>query len=168
MAKTFLDQLVEYPAKVIRKISEDKYCVALLVNKGINEITEDDIDDVLDNKLFDYQYVDDTTQEAGAYVWVDAEVNGVDNTRIKGMRVYVTIACHKSMMKLDRKKFAGMLGNRKDNLVRYIDKLLNNSEIMGIGALKLCSVKTLSSISGFTIREITYEVPDFNVVVLDE
>ncbi len=158
---------MEYPAKIIKKISEDKYCVALLTNKKIDDVTEDDYDDVLDNYVFDYQYVDDTTQEAKAYVWVDVEVNSVDNMQIKGMRVYVTIACHKGCMKLDRAKFPGVIGNRKDNLVRHIDKLLNNSEVIGIGALKLQSVKTLSPISGFAIREITYEVPDFNIVSLE-
>lgn len=167
MAKTFLDQLVEYPAKIIKKISEDKFCVGLLTNKKFSDVTEEDYDEVLDNYIFDYQYVDDTTQETKAYIWVDIEVNAVDNMQIKGVRAYITIACHKGYMKLDRTKFAGMIGNRKDNLVRYIDRLLNNANIMGIGALKLQSVKTLSPISGFAVREITYEVPDFNIVALE-
>lgn len=167
MAKTYLDQLVEYPAKIIKKISEDKFCVALLTNKKISEVTEEDCDDVLDNYVYDYQYVDDTTQESRAYIWVDIEVNSVDNMQIKDIRAYITIACHKSFMKLDQEKFAGTIGNRKDNLVRYVDKLLNNSDIAGIGKLKLQAVKTLTPISGFAVRELTYEVPDFNIVTLE-
>lgn len=164
MAKTYLDQLVEYPAKIIKKISEDKYCVGLLVNKPFDDISEEDCDEVLDNNIFDYEYVDETTQKTAAYIWVDVEVNGVSNMQMKSVRVYVTIACHKTYMRLDRKKFQGVIGNRKDNLVRYVDKLLNNASSLGLGTLKLLSVKTLSPISGFAVREITYEIPDFNIV----
>lgn len=164
MAKTYLDQLVEYPAKIIKTISEDKYCVGLLLNKPFEETTENDYDKALENYIFDYQYVDDTTQESAAYIWVDADVSHVDNMRIKGMRVYVTVACHKSFMKLDSGKFKGVIGNRKDNLVRYVDRLLNGKNLFGIGVLKLESVRVISPINGFTLREITYSIPDFNIV----
>lgn len=167
MAKTYLDQLVEYPAKIIKKISEDRYCVGLLVNKKMDELTEDDYDKALESNIFDYQYVDETTQEAAAYVWVDAEVERVENMRIKDMRIYVTVACHKAFMKLDGNKFKGMTGNRKDNIVRFLDRLLNNNSQFGIGTLKLESVKAVSPINEFTIREITYKVSDFNIVELD-
>ena len=69
MAKTYLDQLVEYPAKVISRISEDKYCVGFLVNKEFDQLTDEDFDRVLDENVFDYQYVDNTTQESAAYIW---------------------------------------------------------------------------------------------------
>ncbi len=168
MAKTYLDQLVEYPAKVIKRISEDKYCVGLVVNKGFNAVTEDDYDNVLEEHIFDYQYVDETTKESTAYIWIEMEVNSVSNKQIKNGRVYVTVACHKSFMKLNGAIYRGVIGNRRDNLVRYIDKLLNDSDFMGIGTLKLLSVKTLSPINGFAVREITYSIPDFNIVDLDE
>lgn len=169
MAKTHLDQLVGYPAKVLRRISEDKYCLGLLLNKKFDEVTEEDSDNALDELLFDYQYVDDTTQESAAYIWVEIDVDHVDNNQIKGVRLYVTIACHKSYMKLKGSTFRGVMGNRRDNLVRYVDKLLNNTMgIGGIGTLSLQSVRTLSPINGFTIREITYRVPDFNIVELEE
>ena len=69
MAKTYLDQIVEYPAKVIGKIASDKFCVGLLVNKPFDKVTEDDFDTVLDQQIFDYQYVDKTTNNSTAYVW---------------------------------------------------------------------------------------------------
>lgn len=168
MAKTYLDQIVEFPSNVLRSISSDKYCVGLLLNKRVPDVTEDDFDEVLDNNLFNYQYVDNTTQETAAYVWAEMEVSSVQNKQIKGVRLYVTVACHKQYMKLSGSTFSGIMGNRRDNLVRYIDKLLNNSSSYGIGALSLVSVKTLSSIGDFTVRELTYAVPDFNVVELDE
>ena len=168
MAKTFLDQLVEYPAQVVSRIAGDKYCVGLILNKGFDTITEDDNDKVLDERIFDYQYVDETTNESTAYVWVEMEVNAVDNRQIKGVRLYVTVACHKSYMKLNGTIYKGVIGNRRDNLVRYIDRLLNDSDFMGIGRLSLKSVKTLSTINGFAVRELTFSTPDFNVVDINE
>lgn len=168
MAKTYLDQIVEYPSKIMLRISEDKNCAGLLVNKAFADVTEDDMDTVRDEFIKDYQYVDETTQSVAAYIWVEMEVNRVENKTIKGIRVYVTIACHKNYMTLSRQAYKGILGNRRDNLVRYVDKVLSNSEFLGIGALKLHSVKTMTPINNFTIRELTYEIPDFHIVEINE
>lgn len=162
MAKTHLDELVDYPAKVILKLAGDKNCIALLRNT--KNITEDDVDKVLENNIYDYEYVDKTTTEAEAYIWVEVDVPSVSNKQIKGMKLYITVACHKQFMKLNHKVFKGLVGNRRDNLVRYIDLLLNSSEIFGIGKLTLQSVKSLTSSNpSFTMREMTYIVPDFNI-----
>lgn len=163
MAKTHLDQLVDYPAKILQKISADKTCVGLLLNKKLEAVTEDDFDIALDEHLFDYEYVDDTVKETSAYIWVEADVPNVDNFSVKNMRIFVTIACHKKFMKLNAKEFLGIAGNRRDNLVRYVDKLLNGGEFLGIGKLSLESVHTVTTAAGFTAREISYVIPDFNL-----
>lgn len=168
MAKTYLDQLVEYPAQIIQKICNDKQCVALLVNKPISQVGESDFDQVLDNCIFDYQYVDNTVQTSSAYIWVEIEIDSVENKQIKGLHLYVTVSCHKSFMRLNGNVYPGIMGNRRDNLVRFIDRLLNDKLFMGIGTLKLKTVRTLASVNGFTAREIIYTVPDFNIVELDE
>ena len=79
------------------------------------------------------------------------------------MKLYVTVACHKAYMKMSSGIISGITGNRRDNLVRFIDKILNGNDLFGIGNLKLDTVKTLSSSnSHFTIRELQYSVSDFN------
>lgn len=168
MAKTYLDQIVDYPSLVIQKISSDKYCVGLLLNKAFDSVDENDCDEALERQIFDYQYVDETTQTSTAYVWVEMEVNDVSNTQIKNNRLYVTVSCHKEYMELDHKIFKGLSGSRRDNLTRYIDKLLNNAGGFGIGNLSLLSVRTLSPVNGFVGRELTYEMPDFNIVPITE
>ena len=164
MARTYLDQLVDYPAKIIQKIAQSNECVGLIVNKGFQNVDEDDCDSVLDNNIFDYQYVDSTTQTTAAYIWVEMEINRVQNEQIKDIRVYVTVACHKEYMKLDHSIFTGVLGNRRDNIVRYLDKELMGKEDFGIGKLSLTTVRTLSPMNGFTARVLTYSIPDFNIV----
>jgi hypothetical protein len=123
----------------------------------------DEADAVFDKNLFDYAYVDETTQETTAYVFAEAEVSHVENQTIKNMYLYITVVCHKQFMKLDPTVFKGYVGNRRDNLVRYIDAKLNNSDIFGIGCLSLKSVGTMPAPAGYTARELVYEVPDFNV-----
>lgn len=164
MAKTYLDQIVEYPSKVIQKISEDKTIVGFLLNKKIDEVSEEDFDIVLDNYIYSYPYVDDTVQETSAYIWVEMDVADVSNEHIKNAELYVTVACHKQLMNLDAQKYQGFIGNRRDNITRYVDKLLNGSDVFGIGKLKLKNTRTLSPYNQFVFRELTYEVPEFNIV----
>lgn len=163
MADTYIDELVTYPAKVIQKISSDKTCVGLILNKAPSDIVEEDFDKVLDENIFDYNYVDNTTDTSAAYIWVEAEIPSVVNNTIKNMRIYVTIACHKQYMTLKSPHFAGFMGNRRDNIARYVDKLLQQSEVFGIGKLSLISCLAQSSTGGaFTGRLLTYVVPEFN------
>lgn len=164
MAKTYLDELVEYPAKALQKISANKEIIALLVNVGVDKVTEDDVDKALDDFIFDYEYVDNTITQASAYIWAEADVPVVSNKQIKGMKLYITVACNKKYMKLNTKTFSGIVGNRRDNLVRCIDKILSGSDIFGIGVLTLNSVRTLTSSNpSFTLRELCYNVPDFHI-----
>lgn len=164
MADTYLDQIVEYPTEVLKKIAEDKYCIGLIRDKSFDKVTEDDFDEALENNILDYHYLDSTAEESSAYIMVEIEVNRVENRTIKNIELYVTIACHKSFMKMNFSKFKGMIGNRRDNITRYVDKLLNGKPFPGIGTLKLKSVKTLTPINGFLMRELCYEIPDFNIV----
>ena len=80
---------------------------------------------------------------------------------MQDFKLFVTVICHKGFMELDPRKHTGVIGNRRDNLVRKIDLLLNGSDIFGIGKLSLVSVRTAPSPVGFTTRELTYKVSDF-------
>lgn len=164
MAKTYLDQLVDYPAKIMQRISEDKYCVGFIANKHFDEVTEDDFEKVLEENIFDYQYVDETVDKVSAYIWVEIEVPRVENKAIKDIKLYVTISCHKDYMKLNGKIYKGVIGNRRDNITRYVDCLLNGEAFAGIGSFKLKNVRTISPSSKFTGRLLTYDIADFNLV----
>lgn len=161
MANTYLDELVEYPAKAIQRLGTTKSIVALLTDDADVDMDSDEADEVFDKYLFDYGYVDGTTNEAKAFVCVEAEMVKAPTPTMQDLRLYVTIICHKDFMRIDARNFSGVIGNRRDNLVREIDKVLNGSDIFGIGQLCLNSVKTVSSPTGFTARELTYSVADF-------
>lgn len=156
-----MDELVEYPSKALHCIGTDATIVRLLTDNPNIDMESEEADDVFNTSLFDYVYVDGTTTEATAYICVEAETSKSPTLAMQNMKLYVTVICHKQFMKIDSEKFKGMIGNRRDNLVRYIDKLLNGSDIFGIGALVLENAHTVAAPTGFTARELTYAVPDF-------
>jgi hypothetical protein len=121
----------------------------------------DEADAVFDKYLFDYGYVDGTVDEASAFICVEAEVTDIPNTTIQDLKLYVTVICHKLFMPIDTLKFKGVIGNRRENLCRCIDDLLNGSNIFGIGSLTLNSARVVPAPTGFAARELTYSVPNF-------
>jgi len=159
---TYADELVEYPLKALLKIAENKDCIGLLLNKAPDSITDEDMDFACDNKMFDYSFVNSTTQEVSAYIFIEADVFRVENRQIKNLALYVTIACHKDFMRLDPEIFPSTIGNRRENLARHIDSVLNFSDIFGIGELSLYSIKTGNLNTGFTVKELEYRTPDFH------
>lgn len=161
MDRMNLDGLVEYPVKALYRIGGCPEVVQLLTDNPDVDMDSDAADDVFDKHLFDYGYVDSTTEEAAAYICAEADCMGAASMTMQGMRLYITVYCHKSYMDIDASKFRGMAGNRRDNLVRLVDNELNGSDIFGIGALKLDSARVVPAPTGFTARELTYSVPDF-------
>lgn len=161
MARTYLDELVEYPAKVLSRIGTNETIVSLLLDNWDIDPDSDEADSVFDEYLFDYLYVDGTSAESKAYICVEAELNKNGSSTMQDFRLYVTVICHKGYMKLDPARCKGMIGNRRDNLVRAIDLILSGSSLVGIGSLTLMSVRTVPSPAGFTTRELTYKVSDF-------
>ena len=162
MDKTFLEELVEYPAIAIQKIGTDESIVKLLTNNPDVDMNSEEADGVFENNIFDYDYVDDTINEASAYICVESDVVKIPNSTVKNMRLYVTVKCHKKFMKIDISKFKGIIGNRRDNLSMQVDRVLNGSDLFGIGQLQLESVRVISAPAGFTARELTYKMPEFN------
>ena len=161
MDKTFLDALVEYPVKALQKIGTDQTVVGLLTNNPSVDMDSDEADSVFEKYLFDYGYVDSTTSEAVAYICVEADLANIPSPTIKNMRLYVKIVCHKEFMTLDASKVTGMIGNRRDNLTRYVDKLLNGSDVFGIGKLTLTDCRAAPAPTGFAARELAYKVSEF-------
>ena len=161
MDNTNLDELVEYPAKAINVLGTNQDIVSLITNIPNIDMSSDIAYSVFSNNIFDYGYVDSTTNETAAYICVEAEGTKAGSPTVMPLRLYVTIFWHKNYMKLAPEKFPGVVGNRRDNLVRCIDNLLNGTDFFGIGPLSLQSIVTRSAPIGFTARELTYAVPDY-------
>jgi len=162
--KTFLDPVIDYPALALRAIGTNETVAKLLTNNPNLDMESDEADDVFDKYLYDYAYVDDTTTESEAYICAEVEVSipkGANKQSFFNSVLYITIVCHRNYMKLDPTLFPGIGGNRRDNLVRFCDDVINGSDLFGVGKLTLKSVRSLSAPVGFSIRELVYEVPSF-------
>lgn len=161
MPKTYLDALVEFPVKVLDRIGNDKTVVSLLTDNPDIDMDGDEANDIFGKNLFDYGYVDGTQIDSSAYICVEAEMPRISTVAMQNIVLYVTVICHKNYMKLDPKKFPGLSGNRRENLSRYVDKLLNCSNFLGIGRISLSSIRTIPTPSGFSGRELIYTIPEF-------
>jgi len=158
--------MVDYPAIALRAIGTDETVVKLLTNNPNIDMESDEADDVFDRYLYDYAYVDGTTTESEAYICAETDVTipkGANRQSFFNSLLYITIVCHKNYMKLDPTLFPGIGGNRRDNLVRYCDNVINGSDLFGVGKLTLKSVHSLAAPIGFSVRELVYEVPSFKL-----
>lgn len=162
MDKNALEVLVEYPVKAMQMIGSDQGVVELLTNiKGV-DMDSDDAASVFDENMFDYGYVPQTTDEATAYVCVETNMVKAPTPTMQNLRVYVTVVCHRGFMNIDPSVFKGVVGNRRDNLSLRIDRILNGSDALGIGRLKLETAMVVAAPTGFTAREMTYSISDFS------
>jgi len=159
--QTHLDEIIDYKKIIINKIGLSQAVVGLLLDNPLIDMDSDAAYDVFDNNLFDYNYVDDTQTATTPLVMVDVEIPRVPTDTVKDMYIFVQVAVPKLQMKLDGTKFKGVKGNRKDNLLRQIDLLLNNSDEFGIGCLNLESVGIAAVPDKYTSTILTYSVSDF-------
>lgn len=159
--ETHLDEIIDYKKTIIDKIGLSQKVVGLLLDNPTIDMSSDAAYKVFDDNLFDYDYIESTQTAAIPLVMVDVEVPSIPTGTMKNMLIFVQVAVPKSQMKLDTTKFKKIKGNRKDNLLRQIDLLLNNSSGFGIGKLKLESVGVASVPSGYTSTLLTYSIPDF-------
>lgn len=159
--ETHLDELIDYTSLIISKLCNSKEVVALITDNPEPDLSGED-GALAERNIFDYDYIDDTVQSAGAFIMVDADMVLGPTGSIKDIEVYVQVVVSKTYMDLDSKKFKGVKGNRRDNLARQIDLLLRDSREFGIGKLHLNSARTANVPRSFTSKLLTYTIPDFS------
>ena len=160
MRISHIDELVDFNYRVKTLVTGDQGILALLGDDP--DIGPDSSEaEILEAQVKDHDYVDETSLRANAYIIIDTEVVSRDTATMKSLYLYVQVICEKSYMALDPKKFGGLKGNRRDNLCRRIDNLLNGNGDFGIGELQLKSATIPSLPTGYTGRTLTYMVPNF-------
>lgn len=158
--QTHLDQIIDYTSNVISELANSPTVVGLMLDKFNPDMNGVD-DEEARKFMYNYDYIDETNLQARAYILVDADMISAPTWTTKTMELYVQIIVNKSYMALNTKIWKGRRGNRRDNLAREIDLILNGSRDFGIGKLKLTSATTASVPAAFTSKLLTYRVPDF-------
>lgn len=159
--KTYIDELIDFKENVISAIAESQTVIGLIANDPNIDLDSDRAEDIIEENIFDFDYVDRTVVRTDAFVMVETEMTRPSSGMMTEWYVYVQVVSNKSYNKLDKKLFKGLKGNRKDNLVREIDYLLNGSRDFGVGKLELIHVDPATVPDTFTSTMLTYQVVDF-------
>lgn len=155
---THVDELINSCILIINKLASSKEVTGLILNNQNIDMASEDAEKVYDH-LYDYDYVDDTIQEACTVVTVCADMARASSPTMKHIKIYIHITCSKDIMRL--KGFRGVKGNRAMNIVRQIDLLLNGSREFGIGRLQLEQITNSVTTKPFASVLMTYSIEDF-------
>lgn len=160
--RTCVDGLVEIPRMIIDEIYTMPEVIRLLADNPTATLSDIEDSDGRVKYIYDYEYVDETVEEAAAFICVDALPVDITNQTTMPWDVYIHIICHKNFMTTNKRKFKGMRGNRRDNLALLLASKFNGSRNFGIGTLNLVRISKTSLPSHFTGRSLHFEVSDFN------
>lgn len=158
-SKTHLDEIIDYPRKVIRVLYDNQNFVSLLLNKPNADLSDPNIEDAYYEHIFGYNYVDGTVTSAESFCWVDTDIF-FKNVTTKTIKIDILVGVHKEIMKLPVafKTF----GNRRDNLIREIDFTLRGNDTFGIGGLEpVDRIKPVVFAKEFSGKSISFIVPTF-------
>nr|DAG45228.1 MAG TPA: hypothetical protein [Caudoviricetes sp.] len=158
---TYLDDLITFKENVIVALSQSQDVMGLLANDPNLDLESSEAEDVVERNIFDYDYIDGTLERHDAYIMVDDELVQPSSGTFNRWLLYVQVVCAKTFNDIDKKMFRGVKGNRRDNLARSIDVLLNGSRDYGVGKLVLMSVAPATVPDKFTSLLLTYEIRDF-------
>lgn len=158
---TYLDDLISYKENVIKALTSSQEIMGLLANDPKIDLEGEEAENLVERNFFDYDYIDGTLERHDAYIMVDAELVQPTSGTFNKWYLYVQVVCAKSFNDVDKKLFRGLKGNRRDNLSRYADVLLNGSRDYGVGRLTLLSAAPANVPDKFTSFLLTYEIQGF-------
>lgn len=161
MRKTFLDDGIRYKSEVIKQICQSQPTIGLIGNDPNIDITSEKASEIMDNNIYDFNYVSKTIERADAFIMVDTDMVGPTSGTMNNWELYVQVVCHKDFVPLDSSIFKGVSGNRLDNLAGEVDSLLNGTRLFGIGQLELSSCVTASVPDAFSSKLLTYRINEF-------
>lgn len=154
-----MDEIIDYKASIISEIKSSQKVMGLIANDPNIDLNDDKVED-WEKHIYDYNFVSDTLETAGAYITVEVEMIRQHNST-KDLAIYIQVICAREYMDLQSTIFKGMRGNRVDNLTRYIDLLINGSRLFGIGELEPYSNKIFKVSDQYVTRVLTYNIPNF-------
>lgn len=134
--RTNLDEIVFYPNRVIDMLSKNKEFVSLLTGIPNADIEDPVVESEWERCTNDFNYVEGIVQDTRSFICVDTEIR-VPTTEIKTVIITLLVGVHRQNMSLKNTDFTGVLGNRRDNMVREIDYTIRNARDFGIGPVQL-------------------------------
>lgn len=159
--KSHLDELIDYKEKIIDIISGSQETIALIANNPNIVLGSEEAYKIIDENIFSYDYINSTQITSKAFIMVDVDMVRRSTSTMKDLEIYVQIVVDKSYMNLKECGFKGIKGNRRDNILRYVDLLLNGNDEFGIGQLELQSAVGVPVPDIYTSKMLTYAIVNF-------
>lgn len=152
-----LEEFTEYKNTLMKAICTSDAVVDLLKLETDSEnITGRDM---RYDRIFPYNYVPLTTQNAKTYICFVVTAPNVKKGVITDLTLTVFVFTHQDIMRTNR-------GMRTDLLISEIDKLLNGSTEYGLGKVELKGCDVLQvPVRGYSGLYSIYTVKDFNYLV---
>ena len=159
---TPLDEIIDYKDTAIKKMLASQDIMSFMFDIPNIDMEGDEVYNAREENFFDYGVNPDTIQTDNVSIFVQSSMVNRPNANFKDMAVTISIVCNVGYIKLDKKKFKGIKGNRIDNIARQIVVALNDDDQeFGIGELALTQCRPVNVPKGYTAVELAYEVDDF-------
>jgi hypothetical protein len=148
-------EIGQYKEIIIRKLLGDPELVDLLNVDGQAEYP----DDLIYQNIFPFARMPDTEQETKAYITVSVNVERLDsrNDMVRRMRIVIRIFSHADLMRV-----SGQSMDRIDLMAARVDKLLNETQDIGIGYVVLVSNAEHVLDTKHSYRELIFRTDDIN------
>lgn len=159
--KTHLDQLIDFKEDIIELMMSDKELMGLMFDDPDIDLESDEVFNVRDTNIYDHSYSDDTVQTDKVIILVETELVGMLSKEINTFNIIIQVIVARNFMKLDKRRFRGLRGNRRDNVIRRIDMLLHD-ERLSLGRLSLVDCGPVDVPKGFTSVRMILSCDDFS------
>lgn len=159
---TYIDELIDFKNTAVRKLGNSQEVVGLILDKPDIDMESDEALAVVGRDILDHSYCDDTLVEVRALIFVEAAVIKNVTTQMRRDEIDVHIIVDRQYMPLDPAKFKGVRGNRRDNLARQVNQLLQESDDFGIGSLTLIDCEPFVVPKGYSGLILRYRTADFD------
>ena len=133
MAKSVARDLAFVKSKVISRLLESDEFAKVMLRK--EDFTDDEKNDMEYKQVFDYPYVDGTQEEVMPFVCVETVCRGTNRT----------------------------VTSMADVLTDIIERLLRDSDNLGIGKPSLDDISYTVPQSSYYGRQLKYSIPDFKI-----
>lgn len=149
-----LQELFDYKNRMMYDLLTNKEIVKLIdpTIKNMDEAYER----LAYKRVFPYDYIPDTIEDAGTYVCFDVDIQKVMNKTFLNPTIYIWLFTHKSQLRMTEG------GVRTDLLCAEIAEAINGSKYYGLGELELYSVKRYAPISDYQGKIMMFLAKDFN------
>lgn len=147
--------------QILSDLQNDDEIIKVL---GVHQ--DEDVDNLVDTRLFPYYYIPDVQEEVKTYIMVEIDIRQNQNrfrSNVSDVYSYPTIVftvmSHQDNMKLN---LAGISATRTDYLSELIDKKYNGAQDFGIGKIHLLSNSAGSLNDTYRYRQLVFQALDLN------